>query len=428
MPRISAYSATFASRVFALLLIALVSAPGEGVRCFAEDEQESGATAAAAGDELSMDPGEIGGLLAAIKSAIDGGSRWLSQHQNPDGGYGPYGKEFRIENASDVGLTAYVLYAYSRNVRGYSEVDGPFISKAIDFLLARQQANGAFYDLRDPTLLNYKTSVVLMGLTRLGRTKYAEAISRGREFIKGQQFAEDQGYDKVRHLSFGGIGYGGGLRPDVSNTQFGVEALSDAGLSASDELWVRARTYLRRTLNSKEVDPLVASAGIGTTGDGGARYAPNDTRGPVETLDDGTRVFSSYGSMSYAALKSFLHARVDRRDPAVAGLFRLGVAKFQRPREPRHGAAGQPGCGAKRSLLLLPNDVESASPLRRTDSHGRKRQEAPVGVGACESASIHTEERRSLAERERSLVGEHRRARHVVRNRHARGLRGSAQG
>ncbi len=265
---------------------------------------------------------ERGALLGAIKSSMDGGARWLALHQNPDGGYGPYGDDFRIKNVSDVGITAYVLYAYSRHPRGYSEVDGPFISRAVDFLLARQQPNGAFFDRRDPTLLNYKTSVVILALSNLNHTKHSKAVLRAREFVKSQQFSEAGGYDRARHLSYGGIGYGGGLRPDNSNSQFALEALARSGLSASDELWVRAQVYLRRSLNSKQVDPLLKDARIGTTGDGGARYAPNDTRGPVETLDDGTRVFSSYGSMSYAALKSFLHARVDRRDPAVEGLYR----------------------------------------------------------------------------------------------------------
>ena len=288
---------------------------------------------------------ERGALLQEIKSAMDGGVRWLANHQNPDGGYGPYGDDFRIKNASDVGITAYALYAFSRHPRGYSEVDGPFISKAVDFILARQKPDGAFYDRRDPTLLNYKTSVVILALSHLDPTRYSKAILRAREFVKNQQFSESGGYDRSRHLSYGGIGYGGGLRPDNSNSQFALEALSRSGLSASDELWARAQVYLRRSLNSKGVDSLLKEARIGTTGDGGARYAPNDTRGPVETLDDGTRVFSSYGSMSYAALKSFLYARVDRRDPAVAGLFRWVSRNFTVRENPGMATKNSPRAG-----------------------------------------------------------------------------------
>jgi len=72
-----------------------------------------------------------------VVGAIDRGSRWLKAEQNPDGGYGPY---LRLKDTSDVGLTAFVLYALARNPRHYKATDGPFISKAVDFVLERQQA------------------------------------------------------------------------------------------------------------------------------------------------------------------------------------------------------------------------------------------------------------------------------------------------
>lgn len=293
--------------------------------------------------QISM--AERGALLGEIKSAMDQGARWLANHQNPDGGYGPFGDRARIKNASDVGITAYALYAFSRHPRAYSEFDGTFISEAVDFLLARQKPDGAFYDDRDPTLPNYRTSVAILALSHLDATRYSRAILRAREFVKSQQFSESDRYERSRHLSYGGIGYGGGLRPDLSNSQFALEALSRSGLSASDELWARAQVYLRRCLNSKEVDGLLKEARIGTTGDGGARYAPNDTRGPSETLDDGTRVFSSYGSMTYAALKSFLYARADRDDPDVKGLFGWISRNFTVRENPGMATEANPGAG-----------------------------------------------------------------------------------
>ncbi|MCH2375981.1 MAG: hypothetical protein MK538_17485, partial [Planctomycetes bacterium] len=254
----------------------------------------------------------------------------------------------RVKNASDVGLTAFALYALARNPRKYSAVDGPFISDAVEFLINQQQKNGAIYDPRDPTLLNYKTSVTILALSSLNRSKYSGTILRARSFTESLQFAEARGYNRSKHLSYGGIGYGSGLRPDLSNTQFALEAVRAAGLSQSDELWVRVQPFLRLSLNSEKLDPRLAEHGIGTTKDGGARYAPNATRGPVETLDDGRRGFSSYGSMSYAALKSFLYAHVARDDPDVRGLFRWisrnytvtenpGMATKKKPRAGLHG-------------------------------------------------------------------------------------------
>jgi len=258
-------------------------------------------------------------LAGRVKSAIDRGCRWLSQGQNPDGGYGPYG-EFRLKNTSDLGITAFVLYALARCPREYKAADGPFISNALDFLLERQQENGAFYDKKDPMLQNYKTSVALMALMRLNPRKYADPIRRSQDFVRAQQMDEADGYDPERHLGFGGFGYGSGLRPDLSNTQYALDALNASGVSANDEVFRKALVYVTRCLNTRgEVDSLLEDVGVPSSGDGGARYGPNITRGPEESLDGG-QAFSSYGSMAYAALKAFLYAEVPRDDPRLVGL------------------------------------------------------------------------------------------------------------
>ena len=262
-------------------------------------------------------------LAQDIQGALDRGARWISQHQNPDGGYGPYGEgpQVRVKNTSDVGITAFVVYALARHPKRYGTVDGPFLSKAVDFLLTHQQEDGGIYDPADPALQNYRTSVAILALTTLDRVKYAAAIRRAQGFVKDQQFTEADGYDEKTHLGFGSVGYGSGLRGDLSNTQLAGQALAESGVSGSDEVWRRMVVYVARCQNAESVDPLLQGLGIGTTRDGGYRYAPNETRGPTETLDDGTKVFSSYGSMTYAALKTLLYAQVDRKDPRVAQAF-----------------------------------------------------------------------------------------------------------
>lgn len=288
---------------------------------------------------------EGGDVRGAIRKAVDRGSRWLAEHQNPDGGYGPYGEQgVWIANASDVGITAFCLYALARNPRKYKETDGPFISKAVDFLLSKQQPDGAFYDPRDPSLKNYRTCVVLLALNALDPAKYSLAIRRGQEFIKAQQAAEAGGYDEKRHLSYGGVGYGDGLRPDLSNTQFAAEALYRTGVSASDEFWKRLVVYVSRCQNADSVDPLLEELGIRSSGDGGFRYAPNETRGPVESVDGGV-VYSSYGSMTYAGLKSLLYARVDRDDPRVKQAWQWITKNFTVRENPGMATKANPKAG-----------------------------------------------------------------------------------
>lgn len=324
-----------------VMLLSLFGSPGVA-------HSAEAAPAAQEAQEASPAP-DLQGALGRAKAAIDRGAAWLRDHQNPDGGYGPFGEKYvRIKNASDLGITSFVVYALARCPRQYKYVDGPFISMAVDFLLECQQPSGAFYDPRDPSLPNYKTSVTGMALLELNRSKYADVILRSREFVEALQFSEANGYERAKHAYYGGFGYGSGLRADNSNSQFAAEFLYLSGLSQSDELWQRLEIFSRRGVNSPEVDPILAAEGIGSTGDGGGRYGPTITRGPTETLDDGRLGFSSYGSMSYAVLKTFLYAQVERDDPVMRGLYRWisrnftvtenpGMATRKNPHAGRHG-------------------------------------------------------------------------------------------
>jgi squalene-hopene/tetraprenyl-beta-curcumene cyclase len=116
-------------------------------------------------------------------------------------------------------------------------------------------------------------------------------------------------------------------------------------VSGSDEFWKGLVLYVSRCQNSDTVDPLLAELGIGSSRDGGMRYAPNDTRGPVETLDDGVRIFSSYGSMTYAGLKSLLYARVDRDDPRIQEAFRWISNNFSVRENPGMATKSNPAAG-----------------------------------------------------------------------------------
>jgi len=281
-------------------------------------------------------PGGIGG-------ALDRATNWLITKQNPDGGYG---SSIADPKSSDVGITAFILYALARCPRQYKEHDGPYVSKAVAFLTSRQQEDGAIYDPRDPSLQNYKTSVAILAFLALDRVKYADPVlKKAVAFVKAQQFAEAQGYVASEHAGFGGIGYGGDRgRPDLSNSQFAAEALHEAGISGADDLWVRLQTFVGRCQNLETVDEVVKKAGVGSTKDGGFRYAPTQTRGNTETID-GEKVFSSYGSMTYAGLKSFLYAQVDKKDPRVQAAFNWIRSHFTVTENPGMATTTEPGKG-----------------------------------------------------------------------------------
>src|SRR6185436_14353875 len=99
---------------------------------------------------------------------------------------------------------------------------------------------------------------------------------------------------------YGGVGYGGPERPDLSNTTYLIDALIAAGAPADDQAIQRALAFVSRcqNLDSQYNDTKYAKL----VGDGGFYYViPTEKFDPSSdaeryTPDGGLR---SYGSMSY---------------------------------------------------------------------------------------------------------------------------------
>jgi squalene-hopene/tetraprenyl-beta-curcumene cyclase len=148
-----------------------------------------------------------------------------------------------------------------------------------------------------------------LGLTH--NVGYRTVIARAQAYLEHSQFDEESGITPS-NAAYGGIGYGSHPdRPDLSNLQMALESLKDSGVPGSAPVWKRAIVFLQRVQNRKESnDQDWAKEG---TDDGGFLYAPTgktySTEGP----------HASYGSMTYAGLKSYIYCGVSRDDPrAVA--------------------------------------------------------------------------------------------------------------
>ena len=252
----------------------------------------------------------------AVKSMIDRGANWIIDHQRPDGSWGSF--------AGDPGITAMALKSIIDGPRAYREEDGPFISASVKYLLSFQQPDGGVY-IPDQGLMNYKTSVAVLALTALDRgraePRYRAEVARMRDYITGIQCSEQSkpvAYDATTHIhSYGGIGYGSDRRPDLSNTQLALEALRAAGLSEDSEVWRRASRFVSRCQNSKSANDAFDGKKYSTTGDGGFYYHPGESKAGNVVNEDGSQSFSSYGSMTYAAVKSLIYAGLKKDDPRI---------------------------------------------------------------------------------------------------------------
>lgn len=166
---------------------------------------------------------------------------------------------------------------------------------------------------RDPQagLQNYVTSINVMALAAAKRDqKYRPVIGNAVEFLKKLQWDEGEG-KKPADEFYGGAGYGSRSRPDLSNTQFFLEALKDAGVPPDDDAFKKAVVFVSRCQNLKSEHNDQPWAG--KINDGSFIYT---AAGGGETRTD-TPELRGYGSMTYAGVKSMIYAGVSKDDPRV---------------------------------------------------------------------------------------------------------------
>lgn len=218
--------------------------------------------------------------------------------------------------APDLGLTAMALGALQELPAPRPERVQRTIDAGLRWIAEHQDEDGSIHDGK---LKNYLTSASILALAKSGDSRYAETLARARDFLIALQADEGEGYSDG-DLYYGGIGYGGDERPDLSNLQMALEALNAAGVESSDESFQRALKFLDRVQNRSESnDARVEKDGrvIHSGDDGGAGYAPGDSKAGFDELPDGTLVPRSYGSMTYALLKGFIFAGLPKDDPRM---------------------------------------------------------------------------------------------------------------
>ncbi len=249
---------------------------------------------------------------AAADAAIQKGARYLLSVAK-DGKWGP-------PDRADAGITAMAIGA----LQAWPQPRPADVQKVIDdgllWLASLQKEDGGIHQ---GMLANYVTSAAILALARSDSPKYGPYIAKARDYLVVLQSDEGEGYTPDHHY-YGGIGYGGDERPDLSNLQMALEALSVSGLDKDHEAWDKALRFLQRCQNRSESNPLnliVGSDVIVSGDDGGSGYMPGDSPAGYVTLPDGKKVPRSYGSMSYALLKGYVLAGLPKEDPRMQACF-----------------------------------------------------------------------------------------------------------
>jgi squalene-hopene/tetraprenyl-beta-curcumene cyclase len=187
----------------------------------------------------------------------------------------------------------------------------------LDQLVQLQKENGAIHADRLPV---YVTSVAIGALSAGKREADQAVIDKAANYLRAVQADGDEGYSESDKF-YGGIGYGGDLRPDLSNLQYALQALKDSGAKEDDPAFQRAIKFLERSQNNSEVNTAEYKDTDGKVvvsgDDGGGIYYPGNSQAGYETNADGTVIARSYGSMTYALLKCYIFAGLDMSDSRV---------------------------------------------------------------------------------------------------------------
>ena len=257
----------------------------------------------------------------AVESAMDRGVRFLRTTQNQDGHWG------------DPGISALILNAIFRSPRKYGPEDGPWVRKPLDYLVGCQKPDGGIYI---DQLANYNTSVAILALTAHPDVakKYAQVIEKAKKFVFHIQCDEEEGYNPKADKFYGGFGYGSSERPDLSNTHFAIEALRTAGVAADDPAFQKALVFLQRCQNRSESNDMEWAGN-----DGGFVYYPGQSYAGSDQ-EQGKTLLRSYGSMTYAGLKSYIYANVKRDDPRVQSAYNWIRQNYDVTQNPGLGAQG----------------------------------------------------------------------------------------
>ena len=227
--------------------------------------------------------------------------RFLDARQRDDGSW---------TRADAIGFTGLITTAMLRSGRS---PDDPTVASALKHLEDNVQADGGVY-AAGSLYRNYETSIAVMAFAEAGADgRYDAVLDRAREFLIGLQWDKGEGIESG-DPAWGGGGYGKHQRPDLCNSEFLIEALRKAGVKDYDPAMENVRIFVSRCQNLDSSHNTTEFAD--KVNDGGFYYtaaAGGDSKAGT-TENGGLR---SYGSMTYAGLKSLIYTGLSHDDSRV---------------------------------------------------------------------------------------------------------------
>lgn len=249
---------------------------------------------------------------------------FLKTRQNEDGSW---------THPTAVGITGLVTTAL---LDSGVPADDPVVARALDQLKSNLRPDGGVF--ADGSLhRNYDTCIAIMAFSRANSDgSYDRIIDGAHQFLAALQWDEGEGIESS-DPAWGGAGYGKHQRPDMCNSEFLIEALRAAGVQDDDPEMQRVLMFVSRCQNlesphnDSEFAPLINDGGFYyTVAAGGDSKAGTEPNGGLR----------SYGSMTYAGLKSLIYAGLEPDDPRVEAAREWIRRNYTLDQNPGMGAQG----------------------------------------------------------------------------------------
>lgn len=268
---------------------------------------------------------EPAGDARAYEQAVEKGINYLrTKGQAADGSYNsPVGP----------GVTALITTAILRHGRS---PDDPLVAKSLTYLEQFVREDGGIAQ-KGSRLPNYETCLAVMCFKEANRNgRYDAILKKADTFLKGEQVGAGDGKDKS-DVNYGGAGYGGDSRPDLSNTAFLIDALKATGNAADSEAIQRALVFVSRCQNLET--ELTVNPSAVKNPDGGFFYTVAAGGGsPAGKTEEGA--LRSYGAMTYSGLKSMIYAGLTKDDKRFKAALTWIGKNYSLAENPGMGQAG----------------------------------------------------------------------------------------
>ena len=278
-------------------------------------------------------------LLRESTAAIRRGTDYLLSKQLPDGSW--------IQHPAVTGLS--IMALYNSETESNRKERAAAIKKGVAFIKKFLQKDGSIWMAdQEREYPNYTTAVALCALATVNDPEDEAIMRKARKFLLKSQVTDK------KSKNFGGIGYGksGPGNPDLSNTQWALEALhltdyldnetnakNSEDIRISDQAWKNAVQFLSKLQHCPETnDATWVAKNKKDPNYGSFVYKTDESKASMKLGDK--KGLRGYGSMTYAGLKSMIYAKLKKDDPRVKAAVEWGANNYDLTKNPGMGDEG----------------------------------------------------------------------------------------